>query len=87
LKETLATEWGKYNIQVNGITPGYFKTELTKSLYEEKKFNKWLCERTPACRWGDPDELVGAAIFFASKASDYVIGHILFVDGGLTACV
>ncbi len=87
LTQGMATDWGKYNIQVNGIAPGYFKTELTKPLYEDEKFDAWLCARTPANRWGDPAELVGSAIFLASKASDYVNGHVLFVDGGLRACV
>jgi gluconate 5-dehydrogenase len=83
----MATEWGKYNIQVNGIGPGYFITEMTQKLVDDEKFNAWLCSRTPANRWGDPSELIGAAIFLASKASDYVSGHILYVDGGMLACV
>jgi gluconate 5-dehydrogenase len=87
LTQSMATEWGKYNVQVNGIAPGYFKTEMTRELYENKEFDAWLCERTPANRWGDPSELVGAAIFLASEASDYVNGHVIFVDGGLHACV
>lgn len=87
LTKGMATDWGKYNIQVNGIAPGYFKTEMTKTLYEDPKFDAWLCSRVPANRWGDPEELIGAAIFLASKASDYVNGHLLFVDGGLMACV
>jgi len=87
LTQSMATEWGKYNIQVNGIAPGYFKTEITRELYENKDFDAWLCERTPANRWGDPSELVGAAIFLASEASDYVNGHVIFVDGGLRARV
>ncbi|MBD3289653.1 SDR family oxidoreductase [candidate division KSB1 bacterium] len=87
LTKNMATEWGKHNIQVNGLAPGYFETELTKPLIEDEEFNAWLCNRTPAGRWGDPEELVGAAVFLASKASDYVNGHILFVDGGLMACV
>ncbi len=87
LTRGMATDWGKYNIQVNGIAPGYFKTEMTKKLYEDKKFNAWLCARTPANRWGDPRELVGSAVFLASRASDYVNGHIIFVDGGLSGCV
>ncbi len=87
LTRAMATDWGKYNIQVNGIAPGYFKTEITKPLYEDAKFDAWLCARVPAYRWGDPQELVGAAIFLSSKASDYVNGHVLFVDGGLRACV
>jgi len=87
LTQGMATDWGKYNIQVNGIAPGYFKTDLTKPLYEDKTFDAWLCARVPANRWGDPEELVGAALFLASRASDYVNGHILFIDGGLRACV
>jgi gluconate 5-dehydrogenase len=87
LTQGMATDWGKYNIQVNGIAPGYFKTELTKKLYEDKDFYAWLCARTPANRWGEPKELIGAAIFLSSKASDYVNGHVIFVDGGLTGCV
>jgi len=87
LTKGMATDWGKYNIQVNGIAPGYFKTEMTKALYEDPKFNSWLCSRVPANRWGDPSELIGAAVFLASKASDYVNGHLLYVDGGLMACV
>lgn len=87
LTKGMATEWGKYNIQVNGIAPGYFRTEMTHALYEDPKFNEWLCSRVPANRWGEPEELVGAAIFLASSASDYVNGHILYVDGGMTACV
>lgn len=83
----MATDWGKYNIQVNGIAPGYFKTELTKKLYEDKEFDAWLRARTPSNRWGDPKELVGTAIFLAAKASDYINGHVIFVDGGLTGCV
>jgi gluconate 5-dehydrogenase len=87
LTKGMATDWGKYNIQVNGIAPGYFKTEMTKSLYEDAKFDAWLCARVPANRWGDPSELVGAAIFLSSRASDYVNGHLIYVDGGLMACV
>jgi gluconate 5-dehydrogenase len=87
LTKALCTEWAKHNIQVNGIGPGYFETELTKPLKKNPEFDKWLRNRTPANRWGDPRELIGAAIFLASKASDYVNGHILYVDGGLLASV
>jgi len=87
LTRGMATDWGKYNIQINGIAPGYFKTEMTKALYEDEKFDAWLCSRVPANRWGDPSELIGAAVFLASQASNYVNGHLLYVDGGLMACV
>lgn len=87
LTKGMATEWGKHNIQVNGIGPGYFITEMTQPLVDDEAFNAWLCGRTPANRWGDPSELVGAVIFLASAASSYVNGHILYVDGGMLACV
>jgi len=87
LTKGMATDWGKYNIQVNGIAPGYFKTQMTKALYEDAKFDAWLCARVPTNRWGDPSELIGAAIFLSSRASNYVNGHLLYVDGGLMACV
>jgi gluconate 5-dehydrogenase len=87
LTRGMATDWGRYNIQVNGIAPGYFKTEMTKALYENREFDAWLCSRVPAHRWGNPEELIGAAVFLASRASDYVNGHLLYVDGGLIACV
>lgn len=87
LTKALATEWGKFNIQVNGIGPGYFETELTRPLKNDPEFDKWLCNRTPANRWGQTKELAGAAIFLSSEASDYVNGHILYVDGGLLASV
>jgi gluconate 5-dehydrogenase len=87
LTQGMAAEWGKYNIQINGIAPGYFKTELSRKMYEDKDFDAWLCERTPAGRWGETSELVGAAIFLASEASSFVNGHVIFVDGGLRARV
>lgn len=87
LTRGMATEWGKYNIQTNGLGPGYFATDMTRPLVEDEKFNSWLCSRVPANRWGRTDELVGAAIFLSSGASDYVNGQILYVDGGMLACV
>ena len=87
LTRGMATDWGKYNIQVNGIAPGYFKSVMTKALYEDEAFDSWLCSRVPANRWGELDELIGAAVFLASKASDYVNGHLIYVDGGMRACV
>jgi gluconate 5-dehydrogenase len=87
LTRAMAAEWGRHNIQANGIAPGYFKTEMTRALFEDPNFDSWLRARTPANRWGDPGELVGAAVFLASGASDYVNGHVLFVDGGLSTCV
>ena len=87
LTKGMAVEWAKYNIQVNGIGPGYFKTEMTKSLYENPEFNKWLCSRTPSNRWGVTNELIGALLFLASSASTYVNGQMIYVDGGLLASV
>lgn len=83
----MATEWAKHNIQVNGIGPGYYKTEMTKALYENVEFDSWLRNRTPADRWGNPEELLGALLFLASEASSYVNGQIIYVDGGITACI
>lgn len=87
LTKGMAIDWARYGIQVNGIGPGYFKTEMTRSLYEDPEFNEWLCNRTPSNRWGDPEELIGALIFLSSSASSYVNGHMLYVDGGLLASV
>ena len=87
LTRGMATDWGKHNIQINGIAPGYFKTEMTKALYTNEKFDAWLRGRTPADRWGEPEELIGSLIFLSSKASDYVNGHLLYVDGGMLGCV
>lgn len=88
LTRNLATEWAKHNIQVNGIGPGYFITSQTAPIRENgHPMNDFIIHRTPAGRWGDPDELQGAAIFLASKASDFVNGHILYVDGGILATI
>lgn len=88
LTQNMATEWAKHNIQVNGIGPGYFATKLTAPLREEgNPFNDFIINRTPAGRWGQPDELVGAAIFLSSSASDFVNGHVLYVDGGILATI
>lgn len=88
LTQNMATEWAKHNIQINGIGPGYFATKLTEPLRKkENPFNDFIINRTPAGRWGNPEELVGAAIFLSSKASDFVNGHILYVDGGILATI
>jgi len=87
LTKAMAVEWAKYNIQVNGIGPGYFLTELTKPLAENPEFNSWLKKRTPAERWGDPQELIGTAVFLASEASNFVNGQVIYVDGGFLASV
>ena len=85
LTKGMAIDWGQYNIQVNGLGPGYFKTELTEALVNDAEFTRWLVGRTPSRRWGDVQDLIGAAVFLASNASNFVNGHILYVDGGVTA--
>lgn len=88
LTRNLATEWAKHNIQVNGIGPGYFATEQTAPIrVEGHPFHDFIINRTPAGRWGDPEDLGGAAIFLASRASDFVNGQILYVDGGILATI
>lgn len=87
LTKAMAAEWAKYNIQINGIGPGYFITDMTRPLAEDEKFDSWIKSRTPAGRWGDVNELVGATIFLASEASSFVNGQILYVDGGLSSVV
>ena len=85
LTKGMAIDLGQHGIQVNGLGPGYFKTELTSALVADEAFTAWLSGRTPAGRWGDVQELGGAAIFLASDASSFVTGHILYVDGGITS--
>jgi gluconate 5-dehydrogenase len=87
LTKAMATDWGKHNIQVNAIGPGYFLSEMTKPLAEDPQFDSWLKARTPMGRWGDQKELIGAMIFLASQASSFVNGHILYVDGGILATI
>ena len=88
LTQNMATEWAKYNIQVNGIGPGYFATSQTAPIrVEGHPFNDFIVNRTPAAKWGDPNDLAGAAIFLSSKASDFVNGHVVYVDGGILATI
>ncbi len=87
LTRAMAVEWGPHNIQANGIGPGYFLTDMTRSLAADPEFDAWIRRRTPARRWGDPAELVGAAVFLASKASDFVNGQMIYVDGGILAAL
>ena len=85
LTKGMAIDWGPHGIQVNGLGPGYFKTELTQALVANPEFSQWLVNHTPSRRWGDVEDLVGAAVFLSSAASNFVNGHILYVDGGVTA--
>ena len=88
LTKSMATEWAKYNIQANGIGPGYFATSQTEPIrVDGNPMNDFIINRTPAGRWGDPSDLAGSAIFLASKASDFVNGIILYVDGGILATI
>ncbi len=87
MTQGLAAELGKHNIQVNAIGPGYFVTELNQALLDDETFSNWVKSRAPVGRWGETKELAGAAIFLSSEDSDYVSGHLLMVDGGLTAVV
>lgn len=85
LTKGMATDWAKHGLQCNAIAPGYFDTPLNAALVADPAFSAWLEKRTPAGRWGNVEELVGACIFLASDASTFVNGHILYVDGGITA--
>lgn len=85
LTKGMATDWAKYGLQINGLAPGYFETDMNAALVKDKDFTEWLCRRTPAARWGKVEELIGAAVFLSSDASSFVNGHILMVDGGITA--
>ncbi len=88
LTQNMATEWAKHDIQVNGIGPGYFATSQTEPIrVDGHPFNDFIINRTPAAKWGDPDDLAGAAIFLSSKASDFVNGQIVYVDGGILATI
>lgn len=88
LTKNLATEWAKFNIQVNGIGPGYFATTQTAPIrVEGHPFNDFIINRTPAARWGVPEDLAGTAVFLSSKASDFVNGQIIYVDGGILATI
>ncbi len=88
LTKNMATEWARFNIQTNGIGPGYFATSQTAPIrVNGHPFNEFIIGRTPAARWGDPEDLQGAAIFLSSKASDFVNGHVVYVDGGILATI
>ena len=86
LTQNMCCEWAKYNVQVNGIGPGYIATAQTAAIREgAHPFNDLVMTRTPANRWGEPDDVGNAALFLSSKAADFVNGHILYVDGGILA--
>jgi gluconate 5-dehydrogenase len=83
LTKAMCADWAQYNIQINAIGPGYFITEMTQVLADNPEFDAWVKGRTPAQRWGKPEELVGSAVFLSAEASDFVNGQILYIDGGM----
>ncbi|HEO71608.1 MAG TPA: SDR family oxidoreductase, partial [Candidatus Hydrogenedentes bacterium] len=85
LTRAMAVEWARHGLQCNAIAPGYFATDMTEPLRHDPEFDAWVKLRTPAGRWGAPEELTGAAVFLCSEASSFVNGQILYVDGGWTA--
>ena len=85
LTKGMCTDWARHGLQINAIGPGYFATPLNQALIDDPEFDAWLKNRTPARRWGRVEELVGACIFLASAASDFVNGQTLYVDGGVLA--
>lgn len=87
LTRGMATDWAKHGLNINGIAPGYFRTELNATLAADPEFNGWIEKRTPMGRWGEVEELGGAAVFLASQASSFINGHILYVDGAFSATV
>ena len=87
LTRGMAVELAPHNIQVNAIAPGYFATEMNRALIDNAEFNAWVCKRTPAGRWGEPDEIAGLAVFLASSAADYMTGQMLVMDGGMSVAL
>jgi len=85
LTKALAIEWAEHNIQVNAVGPGFFRTEMTEKLYQDPERHGKIMARVAIKRWGKPEDLKGAVVYLASKASDYVTGHVLYVDGGYLA--
>ena len=87
LTRGLATELGPTGVRVNAIAPGYFVTEMNRALLDDKAFDGWVRGRTPMRRWGDPEELAGAAVFLCSDAASYITGQTLFIDGGMSVAI
>jgi len=83
----MCAEWAPHGLQVNGLAPGYLDTELNASLVADPEFSAWITRRTPAGRWGRPEDVTGPAVWLASSASDFVNGQVVYVDGGLTAVI
>jgi gluconate 5-dehydrogenase len=87
LTRGMAVELAAHNIQVNAISPGYFATEMNRALIDDSEFNAWVCKRTPAGRWGQPEEIAGLAVFLASAAANYVTGQLITIDGGMSVAL
>ena len=87
LTRGMAVELAPMGIQVNAIAPGYFATEMNRALIDNAEFNAWVCKRTPAGRWGQPEEIAGLAVFLASAATDYMTGQLLVMDGGMSVAL
>ena len=87
LTRGMAVELAPHNIQVNAIAPGYFATEMNRALIDNPEFNAWVCKRTPAGRWGQPDEIGGLAVFLASAAANYITGQLITIDGGMSVAL
>ena len=87
LTRAMTAEWAQYGIQINGVAPGYIRTELTQALVDDEAFNAWVLGRTPAGRWGESEDIGGPVVWLASDASRFVTGQVVFVDGGMTAVV
>lgn len=87
LTRGMATDWARHGLQINALAPGYFKTPLNQALVDDPDFTEWLEKRTPAGRWGNVDELVGAAVFLSGDGASFINGHTLYVDGGITASI
>ena len=87
LTRGMAVELAAHNIQVNAIGPGYFATEMNRALIDDTEFNAWVCKRTPAGRWGQPEEIAGLAVFLASAAANYITGQLITIDGGMSVAL
>ena len=87
LTRGMAVELAPHNIQVNAISPGYFATEMNRALIDNAEFNAWVCKRTPAGRWGKPEEIAGLAVFLASPAANYITGQLITIDGRMSVAL